>query len=59
MEYKQRYYEARSDFGNMSKPDDLCSRAIFEIFNHPSRAFAFIHVIFGISLLVFTFYAIS
>lgn len=47
-----------SDFGNLSKPDDLCSRALYEIFSAPSRAFTVLHCLFGFNILVFTFYAL-
>lgn len=55
VEYKSQLYQAVSDFGNLSKPDDLCSKAIYEIFNFPSRSFAYLHILYG--LLVF-FYMI-
>jgi hypothetical protein len=47
-----------SDFGNLSKPDDLCSRALYEIFSAPSRAFTVLHCAFGLNILIFTFYAL-
>lgn len=42
----------------MAKPDDLGSRVLFEIFNYPSRTFACIHVYYGLSILLYTFFAL-
>jgi hypothetical protein len=42
----------------MAKPDDLCSRLLYEIFNYPSRAFAAIHIYYGFSILLYTFFAL-
>ena len=58
VDYKQRLYKAKSDFGNLSKPDDLCSRALYEVFKAPSRSFAILHVLFGFNVLIYTFYAL-
>jgi hypothetical protein len=58
VEYKNKLYQAESDYGNMAKPDDLCSRALYEIFNYPSRSFAWIHVFYGFSILLYTFFAL-
>ena len=58
MEYKHRLYQAESDYGNMAKPDDLCSRVLYEIFNYPSRSFAGIHLYYGFSILIYTFFAL-
>jgi hypothetical protein len=58
VEYKHKLYQADSDYGNMAKPDDLGSRVLFEIFNYPSRTFACIHVYYGVSILLYTFFAL-
>lgn len=42
----------------MSKPDDLCSLVLYEVFNFPSRTFAAIHLCYGISILFYTFFAL-
>ena len=47
-----------TDYGNLSKPDDLCSKLLFEIFNSPSRTYMIIHIGFAISILLFTFFAV-
>lgn len=57
VEYKQAFYQAVSDYGNLAKPDDLCTMALYEIFNFPSRSFTIIHIFYGINVLVYTFYA--
>lgn len=58
VEYNSRMYQALSEFGNLSKPDDLCSRLLYEIFNFPSRTFMIIHVLYGLQVLFYTFYAL-
>ena len=42
----------------MAKPDDLGSRVLFEILNFPSRTFAYIHGYYGLSILLYAFFAL-
>ena len=57
--YKKKFYQAASELGgNFSKPDDLISWAIYEMFHAPSRTFVLIHSVYGLSVLLYTFHAI-
>ncbi|CDW90145.1 UNKNOWN [Stylonychia lemnae] len=57
--YKKKAYQAVSDIGNFSKPDDLFSLAIYETFNQPSRTFIGIHSIYGMGVLLYTLFALA
>ena len=58
--YKNKLYQAASDYGtNYSKPDDLLSWFIYEMFNYPSRSFVVVHVAYGLCVLIYTFFALN
>jgi len=42
----------------MAKPDDISSKMIYEVFNFPSRSMAGIHMMYGVAVLAYTFFAL-
>ena len=58
IDYKGNFYRAKCEVGNSCKPDDLPSKAIFEIFTNASRSFMILHIISGLSIIIFIIYAL-
>lgn len=58
MDYKGKTYRALVDYGNLSRPDDLCSQLLYEFFISPSRTFAQLHSFYAGQVLIYTFFAL-
>jgi len=47
-----------TEYANLSSPEDISARVVYEMFGKPSRTYAIVHGMYGIIVMVMTFYTI-